>query len=267
MTTSTYPQKAGHPRQVGWFTAVGIHAGRILTRWFRAPSVVVSAIAMPTLMIVMTMVTFKGMVQRFNGGTMNLASVSMMVGVSTAFTGALMGAGSTVHERHQGLPERLATLPGHASTGFMGRVLAESIKAIASLLTALLVGYIGGANFGGAASLTLVVAAMLLVGVAAGAVGVMLGYVVETPQGAVSFVPIIMAAMFFNTALMPRELYAAALRPLVDISPVTAVTQIARDIVIGVSDSRHVLKFLGWYVGLIVLSLVVLFRKGVARRS
>ena len=53
---------------------------------------------------------------------------------------------------------------------------------------------------------------MTVIAITAGAVGVMLGYVAETPQGAVSFAPLVMAAMFFNTAMMPREMYAEVLR-------------------------------------------------------
>lgn len=255
------------PKPVGWLTAVGIHAGRILRRWSRTPEVPATAIGMPTLMILMTKVIFSGMVEQFTGAELKPGNVALMVGVSMAFTGALTGAGTIVQERHLGIADRMATLPGPSSTGFVGRLLAEAVRALVSLITALVLGLIQGANFGPPAAWLMIAPIILLVGFAAGAVGVLAGYMVETPQGAVSFAPLIMAAMFFNTAMMPREMYAEALRPIVDVSPITAVNQIIGDVTNQVSNAGNLVIFLAWYGGLIVLSLLILAYKAATRRN
>ncbi|MDO4717654.1 MAG: ABC transporter permease [Propionibacteriaceae bacterium] len=251
---------------IGWFSAVWVHAGRLLTRWLRSPADILSTLGMPVMMMVILNVMFSGMVEQFSGAPMDMTGVCVMIAVAQSFTAALMGAGSIVQERHEGLPDRLATLPGKQSTAMAGRILAESTKSFASMLAALGTGFAYGADFGTVAGLLGALTVLAIVAVAAGAVGVMLGFVVDTPQGAVSFAPLVMAAMFFNTAMMPRDMYAEVLRPIVDLSPVTAVTGLVDSLVAGSSMADHVFSFATWFGGLIVFSVVVLTRKAIGYR-
>lgn len=253
-------------RGVNWFSAVCIHADRLLKHRVRSPAAIASAVGMPTVMIVMTWVMFDGMVEQFTGSGVNVGSLAVMVAFSSSFTAALMGAGDTVQERHQGLPDRLATMPGSASSGYVGRMLSEAVRAEVSVLTSMVVGLILGADFGVGADFWSVFGVMTVVAIAAGSVGVMLGYVVETPQGAVSFAPLVMAAMFFNTAMMPREMYAEVLRPVVDFSPITAITHLVSDIRGDEIKVEHLMSFLAWFGGLLLLSTVVLAVKATSRR-
>lgn len=157
-------------------------------------------------------------------------------------------------------------MPGPSSAGLAGRILAESIRALASALAALATGIAHGAIIGGPAAIGWTLAVLGIVSWTAGTVGVMLGHVVETPQGAVAFAPLVMAAMFFNTAMMPREMYAEALRPLVDVSPVTALIQLIREAGDGLVDPGHVALVVGWFGALEVLAFAVLTRRARARR-
>lgn len=253
-------------RRTSWLAAVGIHVGRVLRHRFGSPSALGMTLGMPVAMLVITVVAFDGMVEQFTGRSLDIASVAVMVAFSSAFTAALMGAGDTVHERHQGLPDRLATLPGAASSGYVGRVLAESVRAGAAVVAALVTGLVGGADYGSVAHLGWVLAVLSVVALAAGSVGVMLGYVVETSQGAVSFSPLIMVAMFFNTAMMPRQMYAESLRPVVDASPVTAVTTVVTGIRADAVGAGDLGVFAAWFVGLTGLSVVVLALRARSRR-
>ena len=94
----------------------------------------------------------------------------------------------------------------------------------------------------------------------------MLGFVVDTPQGAVSFAPLVMAAMFFSTAMMPRDMYAEVLRPIVDVSPLTAVTELSDALINDRVVAGDIVLFVGWFAGLIIFSLVILARKTVGSR-
>lgn len=247
--------------RISWVRAVGVHAGRLLKRWMRSPAAIVYTVGVPVVMVVIIRLMFSGMVRQFSGTPMDMTDVAIMVAVSQAFVGGLSGAGAIVQERHEGLPQRLATLPGPRATAMFGRILAESVRACASMLAAVAVGALLGASFGGAVSLLGILAGLAVVAVAAGAFGVMLGYVVETPQGAFSFAPVVMAFTVFNTAMMPRDMYAAALRPFVDISPITAVSGLVDAIVIGRVQVSQVLVFMCWFVGLALLSLLVVSRR------
>ena len=247
--------------RVSWLQAVEVHAGRLLTRWMRSPAAIVYTVGVPVAMVAIIRLMFSGMVQQFSGTPMDMTDVAIMVAVSQAFTGGLSGAGAIVQERHEGLPQRLATLPGPRGTAISGRILAESIRAFASMLVALAVGALCGASFGGPVHLLGIIASLTVVAMAAGAFGLMLGYVVETPQGAFSFTPLVMAFTVFNTAMMPRDMYAAALRPFVDASPVTAVSRLVDAIVSERVQAWQILVFFCWFVGLVLLSALVLSRK------
>ena len=57
------------------------------------------------------------------------------------------------------------------------------------MIAAVVIGLVYGADFRTATGLVGTLVVLAVVSVAAGAVGVMLGFVVDTPQGAVSFAP------------------------------------------------------------------------------
>ncbi len=247
--------------RIGWLSAVGVHAGRLLKRWSRSPAEIMSTLAMPILMMVIIKVMFSGMVEQFSGASMDMTAVCVMIAVSQAFTAGLMGAGNIVQERHEGLPDRLTTLPGNQSTSMVGRILAESLTSFLSMAVAVVTGLAYGADFRTLTGLIGTLVVLAVVSVAAGAISVMLGFVVDTPQGAMSFAPLVMAAMFFNTAMMPRDMYAEVLRPVVDLSPLTSVTSLTDALINSRLSSSDIVLFVVWFGGLILLSLMVLLRK------
>lgn len=241
-----------------WLQAIEVHAGRILIHWVRSPAMVAYTLGIPIAMVAIIRLMFSGMVEQFSGKPMNMVEVSVMVAVSQAFTGGLFGAGAIVQERQDGLPQRLATLPGPRSAVVAGRILAESIRAFASIMTAILVGVVYGANFNGMLNVIEITLYLVIVALSAGAFGSMLGYLVDTPQGAFSVTPLIMAFTIFNTAMMPRDMYLPSLRRLVDVSPITAITRLVELTISGGADNLSVITFLSWFVGLMVFSLLIL---------
>jgi ABC drug efflux pump, inner membrane subunit, drrB family len=247
--------------RIRWPQAVEVHASRILIRWMRSSAAVSYSVGVPMAMVIIIKLMFSGMVAQFSGAPMNMVDVAIMVAVSQAFTGGLFGAGAIVQERHEGLLDRLATFPGPRHAAIIGRILAESVRAFMSMLVALTVGFLCGASFGGVMHVGAILVALAVVAVSAGAFGVMLGYMVGTPQGAFSFTPLIMAFTVFNTAMMPRDMYAPALRPAVDVSPVTVVSQLVDTILFDQISVSHVAVFLCWFGGIAALSVLVLIRR------
>ena len=106
--------------RVSWLQAVEVHAGRLLTRWMRSPAAIFYTVGVTVAMVAIIRLMFSGMVQQFSGTPMDMTDVAIMVAVSQAFTGGLSGAGAIVQERHEGLPQRLATLPGPRGTTISG---------------------------------------------------------------------------------------------------------------------------------------------------
>ncbi|SJM58171.1 ABC-type multidrug transport system, permease component [Gulosibacter sp. 10] len=225
-----------------------------------------TAVAFPVMMMLIFVVMFRGMIERFTGAPVDLPRIWVMIVVSSMLTGAIMGAGSTVQERREGFMDRIRTLPAHASAGYAGRILAESLRAFLAAPLTMLIALVFGADFGSPAAVLRMLAVLLMVAIASGAFGVMMGYLAETPQGAVAASPAIMAAMFFNTAMMPSERYAAPLRPIVDVSPITAVANLSQDALAGGTSISHITLFVLWFGGLVLLSVAVIAFKARLRR-
>lgn len=249
-----------------WPVAVWIHVGRLLRRWSRSTTTLISSVAMPAMMMAVVVVMFRGMIEQFSGKPMDLVGMSAMIAVTAMLSGALTNAGSTVHERHEGLTDRVQTFPGYPSASYVGRILAESMRSFIAAPVAVVVALVFGAKFGSVTAALWVLVVLLCTAIASGAFGVMMGYLAETPQGAVSAAPLLMAAMFFNTAMMPRDLYAPALRPIVEVSPMTALAHLTQDAVAGRIDAGHIGLFVAWFGGLALVSIVVVTIK-TRRRS
>ncbi|WP_257162537.1 ABC transporter permease [Corynebacterium cystitidis] len=252
--------------KVNTAAAITVHAGRHLKRWWRTPSAVFMGIGMPLMMILVIQIMFSGMIETFAGQPMNMAAMSVLVAVSQAFTVALVRAGGIVQERHAGLPARFSTLPSPPFTGILGMIVSTTVISFIAMLVAVGSGLVLGADFGSLSGLLGCLLVLVLTAISAGCVGVMLGYLVDTPQGAMSFVPLVMLPMFFNTAMMPREMYLAAIRPLVDISPVTVTVELVRAVVDGAVTVGAVWPWAAWFGGLALVSLLVLARKVGARQ-
>jgi ABC-2 type transport system permease protein len=257
---------AAAPGLTAWPVAVWIHAARMLRRWSRSTTILISSVAMPAMMMAVVVIMFRGMIEQFSGKPMDLPGMSVMIAVTAMLSGALTNAGSTVRERHEGLTDRVQTFPGRPSASYIGRILAESIRSFIAAPIAMIVALMFGADFGSPIAALRVLLVMLLTAIASGAFGVMMGYLAETPQGAVSAAPLIMAAMFFNTAMMPRDLYAPALRPIVDASPMTALAELTQEAIAGRINAGHIGMFALWFGGLGVISIVVVTLKA-RRRS
>lgn len=247
-----------------WPLAVFVHAKRLVKRWLRSSTMIFVTLGMPIISMVVMVVMFKGMIEQITRDNLNITGMTLMIAVASMFTGALMGAGSTVQERHEGLMDRLDTFPGYRSTAYVGRILAETLRALIACLSSLGVGVTFGADFGTPVQTLKLVLLLASVAVCAGITGVVMGYAADTPQGAVGFAPVIMAAMFFNTAMMPTEMYAEVLRPAVDHSPITAVAKLGNDILTDSFAAAHLWLFVIWFAGLSVLGVAVMFYK--ARR-
>ena len=76
----------------------------------------------------------------------------------------------------------------------------------------------------------------------------------------------VLKAFKLSTAMMPRDMYAEVLRPIVDVSPLTAVTELSDALINDRVVAGDIVLFVGWFAGLIIFSLVILARKTVGSR-
>ena len=111
-----------------------LFAGRLFTRWRRAPTVPIQALLFPTFFLI----TYKLMVGKSIlriTGTDSLYGLVPMCAVAGAMFGAL-GAGLTIiAERDSGLLSQLWVLPVNRASALTGRLLAEAAAYVGGYRT------------------------------------------------------------------------------------------------------------------------------------
>lgn len=202
------------------------HLHRLLRTWGRDPGTVVMVVAAPLLYLFIMMRLFGGLVRRFTGDFPESAAVLLVI-VSWAFILTMTGTAVVFQERSSGLHDRFATMPQPYRVVLLARAAAEFIRVLvmAAVVLAVAEATTGSrvlAEHRGAAAGVLV-----LVAAAAAAFGTWVAFSVTSPQGAVAFMPLIVVAMFLNTALLPEERYRPALAPIARNTPVSAAAEAA----------------------------------------
>lgn len=253
MTSHPIIQSAG---RISSLKLMKLHCLRILKRWQSNPNLIIMSLIYPIASFILMQVLFSGLIELLTGKPMNIASFSLVIGIMSMFTGAIMGAGTIVQERKQGIISRFASLPGPIYTSEAGRIFAEILRAFSSAIVTIIVSLFFGANFISLSILMKTIILLFLVAISVGFIAVMLGYLSNTPQGAVAFAPLIMISGFFNSTIMPIDMYAPALRGLAKYSPITVATQIVRQ-----PNIQNISLGMIYFLGSILLSVIIITRK------
>ena len=106
-----------------------LFAGRLFTRWRRAPTVPIQALLFPTFFLITYKLLVGKSIVRITG-TDSLYGLVPMCAVAGAMFGAL-GAGLTIiAERESGLLGQLWMLPVNRASALIGRLLAEAARTL-----------------------------------------------------------------------------------------------------------------------------------------
>lgn len=121
---------------------------RNILRTLRLPSVVISTVVFPTILMLVMTAAFKGVVEGF--GQLSYANllVPAIVTTSAAFGSTSSGL-ALFDDISSGLVHRVATLPVSTGSIFVGRIMADVVRAISSAMILVAVGMLIGYKFTG----------------------------------------------------------------------------------------------------------------------
>lgn len=123
-----------------------VETGRLLRRWSRQHEVLTTTLVLPILLLLMYQLVLNKSLTAAEGVEPIYGFVPM-IAVSAAMYGA-MGTGISLYgERESGLLRRFWVLPLHRSAGFVGRLLAECVRALAATVVVVGVGMVLGLRF------------------------------------------------------------------------------------------------------------------------
>src|SRR6202000_3373854 len=227
-----------------------LFAGRLFTRWRRAPTVPIQALLFPTFFLITYDLLVGKSIVRITG-TNSLYGLVPMCSVAGAMFGAL-GAGLTIiAERESGLLGQLWVLPVNRASALVGRLLAEAARTVvgAALITA--VGVALGLRFDGG---WLAVIPFLLVPALVAVVfsTAVIAIAVRAKSSAALFwlaMPSI-AFVFSSSGIPPVGMLPTFIRPLITLQPMAPAIEAMRALAQGGPALSPLLLSVVWAVGL-----------------
>ena len=227
-----------------------LFAGRLFTRWRRAPTVPIQALLFPTFFLIAYDLLVGKSVVRITGVD-SLYGLVPMCAVAGAMFGAL-GAGLTIiAERDSGLLGQLWMLPVNRASALIGRLLAEAARTLlgTALITAVGVGL--GFRFEGGwlAVIPFILVPVLVVVIFSMAV---IAIAVRSKSSALLIwltLPSI-TLVFSSSGVPPVEMLPSWIRPLIPLQPMAPTIESMRALAQGGPALSPFLLSLVWALGL-----------------
>lgn len=202
------------------------HVMRLLRTWFRQPSIVIMIAIAPLIYLFIMLRLFGGLVRQFTGAFPEDAATILVI-VSWAFILTLTNTAVVFQERRSGLHDRFATMPTAYQVVFFASATAEFVRVVIMELVVVTVAEFTTDSDLWASHAGHMLLALVLLALASATFGTWVAFSVTSPQGAVTFMPLIVVVMFLNTALLPEERFRPALAPIARNTPVSAAAQAA----------------------------------------
>lgn len=245
----------GSTRTPHLIVVVGLHAGRTLLGWIRTPAILASAVGMPVVMLVIMLVMFGKSIEAATGASLLDGLVPLMICTGPMFAG-VSSAAALVTERASGLLTRFRTLPGRRAAPMIGRIVAEVVRGVVGGVLVLATGFALGYRVStGIVGVLGMLGFAALVSLAFGALMTWVGSIARTPESTVAAGPLLMIVMFFNNGFMPAAGFPVYLRPIVEVSPLSAVITGMNAVATG---EGSVLPGIAWLTGITLVAVTLL---------
>lgn len=245
---------------------------RNLRHWTRQPQLLVFSTIQPVMFVLLFRFVFGGAI----GGTLGDLPYAVFllpgVFVQAVSFGATQAAVGLAEDLQGGIIDRFRSLPMARSAVLLGRTLSDLVRNTFVVLLMTGVGYLVGFRFqAGFVNALGAIAIVVLFGFALSWVFSFVGLAVKGSEGAqaASFVTIF-PLTFASSAFVPIDTMPSWLAAFARNTPVTAVVDAARalviggetaEILIGSSVTEAVLKALAWIVGIIAVAAPLAVRQ------
>ena len=247
------PVGAPSPRvRFGWaVTDTLTITRRNLLVWMRVPAYLVFTVVQPVIFVLMFRYVFGGAIRvGVPGGYVNF----LMPGI-IAQTAAFACFGTAIalaQELTKGVIDRLRSMPMARSAVLTGRLLADTLRMLVTILIVLAVGYAVGFRFSnGALPAIAMVALAVLFGVAIACISAYTGLAIGDEESVQAFGLIwIFPLTFLSSAFVPIATMPGWLQAFANNQPVTYVVDTMRALALGGPIAGNLWKSLVWLAGI-----------------
>ena len=241
-------------RQFSWgaFDALTM-AKRNLMIWFKVPAFIVFTIVQPVMFTLLFRYVFGGAIAT---GNVNYVDYLLpgIIGQTAAFT-SFGTAISLASEVKTGVLDRLRAMPIARSAVLLGRLGADVIRLLVTLLIIIGVGYLVGFRFlngvGGAFGL---LALALLMGFATCCVSAFIGLAIKDEESVQAFGLIwVFPLTFVSSAFVPTQTMPGWMQAFANNQPITQIVDAMRACALGTPYGNHVWAGILWMLGVIAV--------------
>ncbi|HVU60399.1 MAG TPA: ABC transporter permease [Mycobacteriales bacterium] len=248
-------------RQLGWsaFDALTM-AKRNLKIWFKVPAFIVFTVVQPVMFTLLFRYVFGGAIAT---GNVNYVDYLLpgIIGQTAAFT-SFGTAISLAMETKSGVLDRLRAMPIARSAVLLGRLGADVVRLLVTLLIIIGVGYGVGFRFeNGVAGAVAMLALALLMGLATCCVSAFIGLAIKDEESVQAFGLIwVFPLTFVSSAFVPTQTMPGWMQAFANNQPITQIVNAMRAMALGTPAGNHVWAGVLWMVGVMAVFIPLAVR-------
>ncbi len=227
---------------------------RNLLVWMRVPAYIVFTVIQPVIFVLMFRYVFGGAIHvPVKGGYVNF----LMPGI-IAQTAAFATFGTAIalaQELKKGVIDRLKSMPMARSAVLAGRIVADTLRMLVTVLIVIGVGYAVGFRFeNGALPAILMIAMGIFLGVSICMISAFTGLAIGDEESVQAFGLIwLFPVTFLSSAFVPIMSMPGWLQAFANNQPVTYVVDTMRALALGGPVASSLWKSLVWLIGILVV--------------
>ncbi|HVY09503.1 MAG TPA: ABC transporter permease [Mycobacteriales bacterium] len=249
-------------RQIGWsaFDALTM-ARRNLKIWFKVPAFIVFTVIQPVMFTLLFRYVFGGAIATGAQGGYVDYLLPGVIGQTAAFT-SFGTAISLAMELKSGVLDRLRAMPIARSAVLLGRLGADIVRLLVTLLIIVGVGYAVGFRFhGGVLSAIAMFALALLLGLVTCCLSAFIGLAIKDEESVQAFGLIwVFPLTFVSSAFVPTQSMPGWMQAFANNQPITQIVDAMRALALGTDTGNHVWVGIIWMVGLMALFIPLAVR-------
>jgi ABC transporter DrrB family efflux protein len=228
---------------------------RNLLVWMRVPAYLVFTVVQPVIFVLMFRYVFGGAIRVVGvpGGYVNFLMPGI-IGQTAAF--ACFGTAiALAQELKKGVIDRLRSMPMARSAVLTGRLLADTLRMLVTILIVLAVGFVVGFRFSnGVIPAIAMVALAVLFGVAIACISAFTGLAIGDEESVQAFGLIwIFPLTFLSSAFVPIATMPGWLQAFANNQPVTYTINAMRALALGGPVWDNLWKSLAWLAAIFIV--------------
>ena len=231
-------------------------AKRSLLVWIRVPAYLVFTVVQPVIFVLLFRYVFGGAIPTKNPGGYVDFLMPGIIGQTAAFA-TFATAIALAQEAKSGVIDRLRSLPMARSAVLAGRLIADSIRMMITILVIVAVGYAVGFRFeGGFLSAVAMILLAEAFGVSIACVSGAIGLAIKDEESVQAFGLIwLFPLTFVSSAFVPTQTMPDWMRAFADHQPVTLVINAMRSLANPANGplEPYLWQGLVWLVGIVIV--------------